>query len=282
MRKFDFQGEVNDWMPRLIYGILSLILGAMALLLPETRKVPLPRTMIQVEFIPTSISKRFRRQRSILVKKTLPTDGPGLDGRHAFSDMSSVVSGLPAGRPYDNQSTLHSVYELQEVGQDDTLHLTSNRNAARRMDLPNPSFYQPFSSGGTKSDIYRQQLSIAEDAEYDVDDLNDDGVRLGLQRRVSEHQQQLAAALSPNIPTDDVIILPAASRRASAGRQSTTEAPSQLEATAQIQAGDVTGDRHELSATTPEEKDDSTRNASRSTRYQRTMSQDENYFSEHS
>jgi hypothetical protein len=53
--------------------------------------------------------------------------------------------------------------------------------------------------------------------------------------------------------------------------------------TAQIQAGDVTGDESELTETTDETKDNNHRNEklSQSPKYQRTMSQDENYFSEH-
>jgi hypothetical protein len=273
-------------MARLIYGILSLILGAMALLLPETKKTSLPRTMIQVEIIPTSISKHFRRQRAIHVKRNVQPDGTRLEGINAFNDMGSVASGVRSVRPYDNQSTLHSIYELQDFVPDDTVHSISNRYPSRRIDSRNPAVYQPYSiGGGVNSELYRQK-SIAEDVEYD-EDVDDDRTRLNLQRRLSEQkqkQQQLAAVPSPVVPADgDVVILPVTTSRTSIGGQSSSGVPSQLEITAQIQAGDVTEDRSTLTVTTDETKDDDNRNEkpSASPKFQRTMSQDENYFSEH-
>jgi len=274
------KGEVNGWMARLIYGILSLILGAMALLLPETKNFSLPRTMIQVEIIPTSVSNNFRRQRSLRIKRNIQSDGTRSDGINAFNDIGSVVSGIRSNRPYDNQSTLHSVYELQDFGQDDTVQSISNRYPSRRIDSRNPTFYQPYSGAGINSEIYRQQQSIAEDVEYD-EDVDDDRTRVVLQRRLSEQQQQLAAGKSP---VDDVIILPVTKNSRSTGRQSSSDVLSQLEMTAQIQAGDVTGNESELTETTDETKDNNNhRNEklSQSPKYQRTMSQDENYFSEH-
>ena len=72
---------------------------------------------------------------------------------------------------------------------------------------------------------------------------------------------------------DDVIILsPTTNGRTSISRHSASDVPPQLEATAQIQAGHVTDDSVNVS------NDDK---LSQSPRYQRTMSQDENYFSEH-
>lgn len=69
----------------------------------------------------------------------------------------------------------------------------------------------------------------------------------------------------------------------SVGRQSSSDVPSQLEMTAQIQGGDVTGERSGLAIPHNEIKDEQTRNEKMSTspKFQRTMSQDENYFSEH-
>jgi len=263
-------------MPRLIYGILSLILGAMALLLPETKRMPLPRTMMTIESIPTPISQHFRRRRSIIVKKNIQSDKPRPPGPNNFNDSTSVVSGVRSVRPYDNQSTIHSVYELQELGQDDTMHSTSNRYPSRRIDSRNPTFYQPYIGSGINSDIKR---TIAEDVEYN-EDVDDDRTRLALQRRLSE-QKQLQNSVAHT--DDDVIILPVKTRGTSIGRESSLDAPSQLEMTAQIQSGDVTGDRSVLTVTTDDTKDNINRNdsGSQSPRYQRTMSQDENYFSEH-
>jgi hypothetical protein len=38
----------NSEMNRLVYGLLTLIFGALALFLPETKNLPLPRTILQV------------------------------------------------------------------------------------------------------------------------------------------------------------------------------------------------------------------------------------------
>jgi hypothetical protein len=266
-------------MPRLIYGILSLILGSMALLLPETKKFPLPRTMLQVEVIPTSISQSFRRQRSVLVKRNIRPDGTRREGTSAFSDGGSTLSGVRSNRLYDNQSTLHSVYELQEFGQDDTVHSITNRNSSRRSDPRNTSLYQPYS--GINSETYRQPQSIAEDVECDDDVNDDDRIRVGLQRHLDKQQQQQQSAVpNPIILTNgDVMILPVTT---SINKQSSLDAPSQLEVTAQIQAGHITGDRNGLLSLTDGTKDiNQDDNLSQSPKYRRTMSQDENYFSEH-
>jgi hypothetical protein len=275
-------------MPRLIYGILSLIIGAMALLLPETKKFPLPRTIVQVEVIPTSISQKFRRQRSSPAKRNVRLDGPRPDGGNAFNDAASSVSGIRSVRfgPYDNQSTLHSVYELQEYGQDDTLHSLSGRNP-RRMDLRNPTIFQPIS--GSNVEAYRQ-TPIAEDGEYD-DDVDDDRTRYAQQQRLTEHQQRLSEQQLPTGRSDlDISNLP----NTTYNRQSLGDLPSQLEMTGQIQAGDVPGDRNGLTRTasandeigdknkqdnnfsqTPTQIVDETRT------FPPNISEEENYFSEH-
>jgi hypothetical protein len=269
--KIEFKGELNDWMSRLIYGILSLIIGAMALLLPETKKFPLPRTIIQVEMIPTSISNSVRRQRSVLVKRNVRPDGSHPD---SFNDANSVVSGRRSIRPYDNQSTLHSIYELQDFASDDTIHSLSNRHPPRRLDLRNSSFYQPYSV--VSNDMLRRQQSIAEAAEYD-DDVDDDQTRVTLQRRLNEQRRQLAAAQNPMIHTNEDF-----TKKPPTDIQSSFDHASQLDKTAQIQSGDITGDRSGLT-TTDEIKENTNREEkfSQSPRFQRALSQDENYFSEH-
>lgn len=238
-----FQGDINDWMPRLIYGILSLILGALALLLPETKSMPLSRTMMTVENIPTTISHHFRRRRAIIVKKkniqsnkTRPTEG---------NDALSITSAVRSIRPYDNQSTIHSIYELQELGPDDTVHSIINRSSSRRIDPRTSPFSHP-------NEQIRHQQSIAEDVEFEDDR--------------TEHR------LTSGRTNDETMIIPDASPKI---------VPSQLELTAQIQAGDVTGDQHTLTSPTTDESTNRKNSLSPSPKYQRAMSQDENYFSEH-
>lgn len=263
-KRMCFQGEINEWMPRLIYGILALIIGSLALLLPETKKFPLPRTMIQVEVMPTSVSKKFRRRRSALTKRSVRPDGTQPDATNAFSDSGSVFSATRYNRPYDNQSTLHSIYELQEFDQDDAVPPFINRNLSRRLDPRQPATYQPYST--VNSETFRHQQSIAEDVEGS--DIDDD--RIGYaQRSKSSLQQRNSLTKSATLMNtdDDVIVLPPTTN----SRTPALNIPTQLEATAEIQAGHVTDDKPL----------DQTDKLSQSPRYQRTMSQDENYFSEH-
>lgn len=222
-----FQAELNDRTARLIYGVLALVLGSMALLLPETKKFPLPRTMVQVEMIPTSVSKKFRRQRPAASKRPARSEDTRGDGGNAFNDAASSISGVRSVRfgPYDNQSTLHSVYELQEYGQDDTVHSYTGRYP-RRTDLRNPILFQP-----SNIEAYRQQTPIAEDVEYDDgEDVDDDRTRFAQQQRRTEQQIPLMRADSDALAK-------------ATNKQISNDSSSQLEVTAQIQSGDVTGDR---------------------------------------
>ncbi|CAF1215977.1 unnamed protein product [Rotaria sp. Silwood1] len=282
----DSVAGLNDGMARLIYGILSLILGSMALLLPETKKIPLPRTIIQVEVIPTSISKNFRRHRSVPVKRNVRSDSIRPEGANAFNDGASSVSGIRSVRfgPYDNQSTLHSVYELQEYGQDDTVHSSASRYN-RRMDLRNPTIFQPYS--GNNLETHRQQTPIAEDVEYD-EDVDDDRTRYAQQQRLTEQHHRFNDQQMTN--DNDVIVLP---NRTNA-RKSSSNSPSQLEPKAEIQTGDTTGERNGLATTkstadeiVDDNKQDentsqsSTRIVHETRTFPPNMSEDENYFSEH-
>lgn len=261
-------------MSRLVYGILALVLGSMALLLPETKKMPLPRTMVQVEVIPTSVSKKFRRRRSMPIKQKSRADGSRAEGGPAFNDAASSASGIRSVRfgPYDNQSTMHSVYELQEFGQDDTVYSSSGRNP-RRADARNPSLFQPYSGGNAEA--YRQQQPIAEEYDEDVDD---DRTRYAQQQRLS--QQQLA-----NLRTDEAIAGPTSG---SVHRLPSNNASPQLERTAQVQAGDVTTDRQDSTPPVNDEKkqgeglsQSTERLADENAAYRPNLSEDENYFSEH-
>jgi hypothetical protein len=254
-------------MSRLVYGILSLIIGSMALLLPETKKLPLPRTMIQVEIIPTSISKKFRRHRSLPAKRNVRPDGARAEASNAFNDAASSVSGVRSVRfgPYDNQSTLHSVYELQEFGQDDTIYSGSNR-CTRRTDSRNLSLFQPYS--GNNADNYRQQQPIAEVFDEDVDD---DRTRYAQQQRLNE-QHQLTNVRADDEPN----VVPV------------NEIQSPLDVPVGMQSGDGLADRY--GSTLPinddtehdENRSQSSAHAADKTQsYRPDMNDDGNYFSEH-
>lgn len=263
-------------MPRLIYGLLSLVLGALALLLPETKKFALPRTIIQVEVIPTSISRKFRRQRSAPAKRAVLPDGARPEAGAPFNDAASSVSGVRSVRfgPYDNQSTLHSVYELQEYNQDDTVQSSAGRYN-RRADLRNPSIFQPVGGGGAEA--YRQQTPIAEDGEYD-EDVDDDRTRYAQQQRLTLQQRSNDPSLSA-FRTD---VDPTSLLNAGNTRQAPGETPSQLEVTAQIQAGDVTADE---SGEKTKQDENGSQTANRpldeTGTFPPNISEEENYFSEH-
>ncbi|CAF3345485.1 unnamed protein product [Rotaria sp. Silwood1] len=267
-------GEVNDWMPRLIYGVLSLVLGSMALLLPETKKIPLPRTLLQIETIPTSISKTFRRHRSTFAKRNVRPEEKRSEVANNFNDAASLASGMRSNRPFDYQQTLHSIYELQDFGQYDTVHSLPARYSSRRMDLYNP-FYQ--AHGGITSETFRPPQSITEDVEYNDDimyneDVDQNEKRSSLQKRLSD-QQKLATVQNPILSTDDVIVLPNATKRSSIEKQSLPNSLTQNEAEDQPEFTGIMDEK-------PENNDQDEKISSRAT-YQRTMSQDENYFSEH-
>ena len=246
-------------MPRLIYGVLSLILGAMALLLPETKKFPLPRTMMQVEMIPTTISQHCRRRRLRASKRTYPADGAHGDGGRSLAERNSTISVLPLNRPSANQSTVHSFYEMQEYGSEDP----NNRNLVRR----NPAALQ---SPNVNNYYTQKPQAIAEDVESDDDEIDEHQPRLVY---AEERPQRGPPKTSITHNDDDVIVSPVMRRTTSDSRHSTSETPTQLEVTAQIQAGDVIVDPNES-----KEKHDET---SKTSEFQRTMSE-ENYFSEHS
>ncbi len=48
---------------RLIYCILTLFFGSVTLFLPETKSYPLPRSILQIEAMPTTIGKKLRSRK---------------------------------------------------------------------------------------------------------------------------------------------------------------------------------------------------------------------------
>ena len=51
-------------MHRLAYCLLTLFFGSMSLLLPETKTFPLPRSILQIEAMPTPIGKKLRSRKA--------------------------------------------------------------------------------------------------------------------------------------------------------------------------------------------------------------------------
>lgn len=251
----------------------------MVLLLPETKKLPLPRTMFQVEMIPTSISKKFRRQRSAPVKHhPRPETGRGDTGTN-FNDGASTVSGVRSvrfGGPYDMQSTMHSVYELQEFGQDDTVYSLPGRGP-RRVDSRNPAIFQPYT--GVPPDSYRHPpKTITEEFDEDFDEGR---THFEPSLRMSDEQKKQKA----NRPEEDPLVPPST---VNVNRQSFNEVPTSVEANTQmprvLNNNDVPNNTV-AGNDEPKEEDDrsqtSVRIVDESQNYRTNMSEDENYFSEH-
>lgn len=53
----------NSITHRLFYCILTLLFGSMTLFLPETKSFPLPRSILQIEAMPTAIGKKLRSRK---------------------------------------------------------------------------------------------------------------------------------------------------------------------------------------------------------------------------
>ena len=277
-RLFDDQAALNDRMPRLIYGILCLILGSMALLLPETRKLGLPRTIVQVEMIPTSVTRKFRRNRSAAHKKKTQSDTTRTEVANNFNDAASSISGVRSVRfgPYDIQSTLHSVYELQEYGQDDTVYSLPGRGT-RRVDSRNPTIFQPYS--GPNAEAYRHPPKpIAE--EFD-EDFEEGRTHYASAARGIVESQQIS-----NLRSEDDTIVPSSTsniRRSSLN--STTSPPEPTGIVSNI----TNRNDGQLSVPLVNEEVKLDENQSQSSAnlvdenetYRPNISEDENYFSEH-
>ncbi|CAF1158012.1 unnamed protein product [Didymodactylos carnosus] len=292
-------GGLNDWMPRLVYGLLSLVIGALALLLPETKKFPLPRTIVQVEGMPASISKKFRQRRSVLVRRNLLKDG----SRGGGNDGSSIVSGSMARSVrftpsnYDYESTIHSMYELQEMHDQDYLETASEvgkgpRTFRRISDQP--SLRNPMMS---HRDDYRQRPivetynTLAEQS--DEEDVDDDRVRIAQQHR----HRRSPLPIHERIPDKNEVVI---KERKKSTSSTSSPAHSQKEITAQIQSGDVThgglAPANDLVTTANsggnEQQDDSNKQSIQQQQQQTKSyptdsnqyhpnSEEENYFSEH-
>ena len=55
--------DYNSVMHRLGYCVLTLFFGSMTLFLPETKSFPLPRSILQIEAMPTAIGKKLRSRK---------------------------------------------------------------------------------------------------------------------------------------------------------------------------------------------------------------------------
>ena len=151
------------------------------------------------------------------------------------------------------------------------------------MDLRNPNIFQT-----CNIEDYRQQTTIAEDVEYDDgEDVDDDRTRYAQQQRRTEHQRHSEQQI-PLVRTDSDNMAKGNTK------QSSSESPSQLEVTAQIQSGDITGDRSGVAnvSSTSEELVDKARTDEKLSQtptqildennaYPPNISEEENYFSEH-
>ncbi|KAL7668678.1 hypothetical protein ACOME3_009371 [Neoechinorhynchus agilis] len=104
----------HDWTSRLIYGFLSLIIGSLALVLPETRKYLLPRSFKQIEDMQSTISKKFRpRQPEFLGHSVVHDmlDGGSQRAQHGFDCHSTMYTIYGEAGPRTNESNRLPVRE---------------------------------------------------------------------------------------------------------------------------------------------------------------------------
>ena len=77
----------NSEMHRLGYCLLTLFFGSMALFLPETRSFPLPRSILQIEAMPTTIGKILRSKK---VKLAYENRQDEYEGKAKGSEYSNI------------------------------------------------------------------------------------------------------------------------------------------------------------------------------------------------
>ena len=64
----------NSEMHRLSYCVFTLLFGSLALILPETRSFPLPRSILQIEAMPTTLGKLLRSKKVKLACENRPNE----------------------------------------------------------------------------------------------------------------------------------------------------------------------------------------------------------------
>lgn len=74
----------NSEMHRLSYCVLTLFFGSLALFLPETRKFPLPRSILQIEAMPTTLGKLLRSKKVKLACEN--SNQPGKNSKNKNAD----------------------------------------------------------------------------------------------------------------------------------------------------------------------------------------------------
>ena len=144
---------------------------------------------------------------------------------------------------------MNSLYVLEEYRPDDTMHSLPVRYAGRRGDSRNTILNPTFMS--FMNDNERQKNVIREDDEYEPE------------RAKSKKTGEA------------ILMIPVRTTRTVDDQLSTTELSSQPEGSLAIPLERTINDEERMNSTNPDDL------LSRSPRYQRTMSQDENYFSEH-
>lgn len=92
--------DYNSITHRLFYCILTLFFGSVSLFLPETKSFPLPRSILQIEAMPTTIGKKLRSRKVQLACERR-------QNQYAENGFSDKQSGFGVNDPnYTNLQTL--------------------------------------------------------------------------------------------------------------------------------------------------------------------------------
>ena len=90
-----FQAQLCPWLPQLVFGIMSLIAGALVMALPETRGRQLPTTIAEVEAWernPPPPEKKNSIYRHYSVLGDLPPSYKDATRIANYNDFSSAVN----------------------------------------------------------------------------------------------------------------------------------------------------------------------------------------------
>jgi len=85
LSKTDAGGHIGRQLPLVIFGVLSIVGGVLALPLPETRHRPLPKTIDDVEHYDEFCRRHLSRQNQRDADDTVEDGRPGTNG--VFGDV---------------------------------------------------------------------------------------------------------------------------------------------------------------------------------------------------
>lgn len=134
--------DYNSEMHRLGYGVLTLIFGFLTLFLPETRSFPLPRSILQIEGMPTAIGRMLRsRKVKLAYENRKYEDNKKVKETHKSDEITEVSKGLLKkqdetasssrnvnGQDSGNSKHYDTVTSVNDIEQDDYENYYGDKN----------------------------------------------------------------------------------------------------------------------------------------------------------